>query len=145
MEKGVKHLRGIFSFKLTLTFLRVCLVLIMVSSSSHGAEKSPEPMDPATFSLLKQMSDSIAALTARMATMEARQPLASAFEQGGQSTVQQRGPLPDQRAAFEAATMAQQRGPAQHAPPPPPPPLGHRYGYEPNPNSPLHRNVVPPI
>ena len=100
-------------------------------------------MDPATFSLLMKMNENIAALTERMATLEARRPLASAFEQGGGSAQPQPRPLPDQRAAFEAATMGPQR--AATPPPNPPAPRGHRNGYNPIPNSPLPRVVVPPF
>ena len=117
-----------------------------MSSHSRESQKSPEPMDPTTFSLLKQLTDTVANLTARMGALETRQPLASAFEQGDHSQPQPRGPLPDQRTAFEAATLAQQ-GNAPQGPWPPPPQgqPGHRYGYDPRPNSPLPRNVVPPM
>ena len=107
-------------------------------------------MDPATYSLLKKMSDNIAAtndniaaLTIRMANLEARQPLASAFEQGGGSSQPPPRPLHAQRAAFEGDTRRPQRAATPY--PNPPAPHGHRYGYEPHPNSPLLRNVVPPF
>ena len=133
----------------------------MSSSPSNETGKSPEPVDPVTFNLLKQMADSLAELTARMASMETRQPLAttiplsSAYEQGGPSKDKQCDPLPDQRAAYEAAKKDHARTHAQKQPPPPRgvvPPHVHNYGYDvqnfqeyiPRPNSPFNRNAFTP-
>ena len=108
----------------------VSVVFVMTGSNR---EESPEPVTPEVFNLLKKVSDSVEALTNRIAALEVRSKetpsveLRSENERGGPSFPEPRDPLVSQQAAYEAFLRTSQ-------PPSNPPytfPTPPNYGYVP--------------
>ena len=115
--------------------------------TTPSRENSPEPVNPEVFNLLKKMSDSLEALTGRIATLEvkekdrAAEPLRSEPERGGPSRWMPTEPLVSQQAAYEAFLRSSQ----PQATPPYTFPTPPNYGYVPNATQEPPTFPTPPI